>query len=159
MTWIVAMTKPNSEMIACDNLRRQGYTFYCPRFLSSSKGKIPTLRPLFPRYIFVQIEQQWFSISGTRGISHIIMGRDRPQVVDATIISTLKSREDQKGIYQLATPDKFKAGDKVKATSGPLEGVPLIYEGMTAHDRVRVLATLFGRQVYVNVDQNQLVAA
>jgi len=159
MPWIVAMTRPNNEQIACDNLRRQGYTFYCPRYWHSVKGKKSVLRPLFPRYIFVQIEQRWFSISGTRGISHIIMGANYPQVVDEVIISTLKSREDGKGAYQLATPDRFTRGDKVKVVSGPLEGVPLIYEGMSAHDRVRVLAQLFGREVYINVEQDQLVAA
>lgn len=160
MPWIVAVSKPNQEAIAGVHLQRQGFNFYYPRYLHRKNfNEKPTIRPLFPRYVFVEIEQMWRSLTGTRGISYILLGEDSPQTLPDPVIAGLKAREDTKGLYQLAEPPKFLKGERVKATEGPFQGLPLFYEGMTSHDRVRVLVEMLGRKCPVILDEEILAAA
>jgi transcriptional antiterminator RfaH len=159
MPWAVVVTKPNHEAIAASNLQRQGFSFYYPRFKSQKPGKPAVIRPLFPRYIFVMVEQLWRSLNGTRGVSYVLMGEGGPQIIPDRIIDTIKAREDEKGLFQLVAPPKFVTGAKVKASEGPLEGLELIYEGMVSEDRVKVLANLLGRSVVVTLEEKLLSAA
>lgn len=152
------MTRPNHEAIAGINLARQGYEYYCPRFATKQANKPTVIRPLFPRYIFILIDQFWSSILGTRGISRILLGDNGPATLPTTVITELKARE-QNGLVTLTTPPKFRPGDQVKAVSGPLTGHLLIYEGQSVHDRVRVLAELLGRKVVIELPEKSLIAA
>ena len=153
------MTKPNHEAIAATNLQRQGFLYYYPRFLMKKPGANPVVRPLFPRYMFVLIGQVWRSLGSTRGISYVLMGDSGPQLVPDSVVKQIKSREDKNGLYQLVAPPKFHSGETVKCDSGPLAGLPLIYEGMAGHERVKVLANLLGRAVAVTVEEKLLIAA
>jgi len=160
MRWVVVMTKPNCEAMATENLHQQGYGVYFPRFLSSGKNNVIFKKALFPRYIFASIEKSWYSIRGTRGVSHLIMADGGPAVIPASTIDTLKSREDENGFIVLGkikSPERFCKGDPVRAIEGPLTGLDLIYDGMSGHDRVKVLASLLGRQVQVTIEERVLV--
>lgn len=162
MPWAVVMAKPNCEGMAVVNLQRQGYDVYFPRFRFLSPKKTVVIKPLFPRYLFVSFEKVWYSIRGTRGVSHVLIADEGPATVPATVIDALRAREDLEGFIQLGkrTPiEKFDRGQSVKATEGPLVGLPLIYEGMTAKDRVKVLVEILGRKTLVTVKENSLVAA
>lgn len=158
MGWIVAVCRPNQEAIAEVNLTRQGYLHYCPKIQIKQPNKPTLIRPLFPRYIFIFIEQFWSSIMGTRGISRVLLGDNGPQSLPETIIKDLKRRELH-GYVQLTAPPRFTPGEQVKTNEGPLVGIPLIYESMSGSDRVKVLAELLGRKVIVEVPEKNLVAA
>lgn len=159
MAWACAVSKPNHEAIAAVNLQRQGFDYYYPRFKSQKRpSDSPVIRPLFPRYIFVHIENQWRSINGTRGISYVLLGEEGPLTVLDTIIKGIKGREVG-GLYQLVAPPMFQPGDTVKTTEGPLLGLPLIYEGMEGHERVRVLVDMFGQMSKATIEEKLLVAA
>lgn len=158
MPWVVAMCRPNHEAIAAVNLSRQGYVNYCPRFATKQVNKPTIIRPLFPRYIFIFIDKFWSSILGTRGISRLLIADNGPATIPTQVIDELKSREVH-GLVSLTTPPKFSPGDHVKTDSGPLVGHLLIYEGQSAHDRVRVLAELLGRKVIIELPEKSLIAA
>lgn len=158
--WVVVMTKPNCEGLAAENLLQQGYGCYYPKFQATIGPKV-VKRPLFPRYIFAYIDKIWYSIRGTRGVSHLLMGDGGPAVIPASVIEALRAREDSSGFIVLGkhkTPERFQKGAPVKATEGPLAGVDLIYDGMKDAERVKVLATLLGRQVPVTIDDRVLIA-
>ncbi len=152
------MTRPNHEAIAAVNLERQGYLSYCPKYATKQVKKPIVIRPLFPRYIFILIDQFWSSILGTRGISRVLLGDNGPAILPTHVIDELKSREVN-GLVSLTTPPKFHPGDPVKTLSGPLTGHLLIYEGQSVHERVRVLAELLGRKVVIELPEKSLVAA
>ena len=161
MPWVVVMTKPNSEAIATENLLQQGYGCYCPRFKEIGRNNIVLKKPLFPRYVFASIDKFWYSIRGTRGVSQILMQNAGPAIIPASTIEAIRSKEDGEGFIVLSnnkSPERFSKGDPVKATEGPLTGLDLIYQGMSSHDRVKVLASLLGRQVPVIINQDILVA-
>lgn len=159
MSWFVAMTKPNHEGIAAANLQRQGFHWYYPRYSHKKPGLAAVVRPLFPRYMFVKLETVWHSLRGTRGISYLLMGEHGPQLLPDTVIDTIQMREDKNGLYQLIAPPRFAKGAKVKTQEGPLAGLLLFYEGMSTHDRVKVLADLLGRSCVVEIEERLLTAA
>ncbi len=159
MPWFVAMTKPGHEGIAAVNLQRQGFVWYYPKYLHKKPGAKAVVRPLFPRYIFVKLETVWHSLCGTRGISYLLMGGHGPQLLPDPVIEAIQLREDKTGLYQLLAPPRFRKGSKVKASEGPLAGLLLFYEGMSSHDRVKVLADLLGRKCTVEIEERLLAAA
>lgn len=95
---------------------------------------------------------------GTRGISRVLLGDDGPARLPDECIKDLRAREHH-GLVQLTSPPKFLPGDRVKTETGPFVGHLLIYEGQSAHDRVKVLVNLLGRAVRIELDEKTLVAA
>lgn len=160
MPWVAVLTRPNQERIACANLARQGFEFYWPRFLQKRPHKTDLICSLFPRYVFVLIDKAWHSLTGTRGVSKVLLGTDGPLILPNKELDSLRRREGSNGLIQLSPPpSKFDIGASVKALEGPLAGHILIYDGMSSRDRCRVLATLLGGQVKVELDEKLLVAA
>jgi transcriptional antiterminator RfaH len=151
------MTKPNSEGIAEANLTRQGYIAYIPRFITKV-GKEIRIKPLFPRYIFISIQDRFHSINSTIGISYLIMNKDVPATVPDSVIDTLKAREDKRGLITLPEKGKFSQGENVKLVSGALSGYDGLYEGMSSTDRCRVLIELLGRKVIIEVSEGSISA-
>ncbi len=156
MRWILVVTKVNQEPIAAENLKRQGYEPYWPR-CKEVRLKKSYIRPLFPRYMFVGIDQYWHSIRGTRGVSHILMDNEGPQIVPEGIVKELRSREYH-GLVNLESPERFGKGTPVKATEGPLQGLPLLYDGLSSHERCFVLLEILGRKSRVELEEKILAA-
>lgn len=157
-TWVVAMTKPGCERTAAENLTRQGYTHYLPRYLSAKPGTKPRILCLFPRYIFIHVEEFWYSIKGTYGISKLLLVDGKPASVPASFITAMQARED-KGLIDLTPKERFRPGQEVRVADGPLAGYSLFYQGMTGPERVRVLMELLGRKVSVELNEKSLSAA
>lgn len=158
MYWSIAICKPANENRAVLNLERQGFISYLPKYMSRV-GKDVKVKILFPRYLFVQIEQQWHSINSTFGVSRIMLSQDsKPVVVSDKIISDLKMREDKSGLIALPETPKFRLGEKVRVVKGALMGYDAIFDGMKPHDRVRVLVELLGQTIPAELDEGDLAA-
>src|ERR1700733_391453 len=101
--WYVVQTQVNSEVKAAQNLVRQGYEIYLPRYMKRRRHarKIDFVaKPLFPRYLFVAVNkaaQRWRSIQSTFGVSHLVTNGNEPAIVPQAIVSSLRAREDAKG--------------------------------------------------------------
>ena len=157
MYWTVAQTKPNAERVAQLNLQRQQFLTYLPVF-AMKVGKVTKIKVLFPRYIFVQIEQQWHSINSTIGISRLILtNENKPAILSDKIIEGLKAREE-KGLIILEPKAKFKPGENVKIVNGPFSGYSALYQEMRDSERSRILIELLGRSVQIEVNENDLSA-
>lgn len=158
MNWCVAMTKPGAEGIAALNLHRQGYTTYLPKYVIKPPGRKPAIRCLFPRYIFIFVDQIWYSITGTVGVSRLLMTDGKPAVLAESIIRGLKDREHH-GLVSLTPKERFQHGASVKIADGSFSGYSLTYDGMTSAERVRVLIEMLGRKVPIELSEKALVAA
>lgn len=117
-----------------------------------------TSRPLFPRYLFVWIEEQWKSLLGTFGVTEIILVGDRPASVADNIIEGLKAREVEGHIVLpgSSSSPKFKPGQKVRIQSGIFAGQSGVYDGMATSDRERVLLDYLGRRTPVLIAEDHL---
>jgi transcriptional antiterminator RfaH len=163
--WYVVQTHVNAEAKAADNLGRQGFAVYLPRYLKrrSHARKVDLVaRPLFPRYLFVAIDlatQRWRSIQSTLGVSHLVGWSGKPASVEDGVINSLKAREDEGGFIKLVRRSVFSPGDKVRVVDGAFIDSFALVEGVSGHERVAILLDLLGRKVRVLVGADLIAAA
>ena len=89
--WYVVHTKPQREAVAYGNIVAQDFTAFLP--LGKEPGK--PARPLFPRYLFVEIarNQNWWPIMSTRGVSTILCPASGfPVPVPLDVMAELRDR-------------------------------------------------------------------
>jgi transcriptional antiterminator RfaH len=163
--WYVVQTQVNGEAKAAQNLARQGYEIYLPRYLKRRRHarKIDfTAKPLFPRYMFVAIDlatQRWRSIQSTFGVARLVTNGDDPATVPEGVVHALRAREDDKGFVRLDSRPAFAPGDKVRVLAGAFMDSAGLFSGLADHDRVSILLEMLGRKVRVLLDADMVAAA
>lgn len=159
--WIVAKTEPKKEKFVADNIERQGHEFYLPRIKRRISVKHIRLEPLFPSYIFCNIEESWRFLSGTFGVLYILMFGGKPGRIEDEFIENLRAQEDEHGFVQLPEMEDdppFDIGQPLRLRSGPFLGYIGLYDGQSARDRERVLLEIMGRTVPVYAKREDLEA-
>ena len=165
MRWYVVQTQVNGEARAAQNLLRQGYQIYLPRYLKRRRHarKVDfTAKPLFPRYMFVAIDMatpRWRSIQSTSGVSRLVTNGDDPATVSEGVVRALREREDDKGFVRLDNRPQFAPGDKVRVLTGAFIDSAGLFSGLADHDRVSILLDMLGRKVRVLLDADMVATA
>ena len=163
--WYVVQTQVNGEAKAVQDLSRQGYEAYLPRYLKRRRHarKVDfTAKPLFPRYMFVAIDmatQRWRSVQSTSGVSRLVTNGDEPAAVPDGVVSALKARQDANGFVKMDARPNFAPGDKVRVLAGAFMDNAGLFNGLADHDRVSILLNMLGRQVRVLLDADMVAAA
>jgi transcriptional antiterminator RfaH len=160
--WYVVHTQARQEARAEANLRRQGFEAWLPLIRHArrhARRVDSTLAPLFPRYIFVQLDltrQPWRSINGTFGVVRLLCNGDTPLVVPAGFVEEIMQRCDEAGTI-IGPPHPLVVGEPVKVAMGRfnLEG---LFETRSGQDRVVLLIKLLGREVRASVPLKGLAA-
>src|ERR1044071_3960483 len=99
ITWYAVYTRPHGETAALENLLRQGYCAYLPRYktrVRHARRLQSVLRPLFPRYLFAGIDRSsmpWRPILSTIGVTDVVRAGDEPYPVATDIVTTLQEQE------------------------------------------------------------------
>lgn len=162
--WYVVSTLPHQEGRAETNLRRQGYSTWLPRFQRSRRHARridTTLAPLFPGYLFVQLDldrDAWSSINGTYGVRQIISQNDRPARVPDDFIDALQNTLDQHGL--VGVPERWlQPGLKVRVLSGPFVDCFGTLVNLASRDRVGLLLSVLGREVAALVSRRAVAPA
>ncbi len=159
--WYLIYTKPKQEEVALLNLEQQNYTAYLPKVmgLKRKQGRsIKTVLPMFPRYLFIQLDDQtdnWGPIRSTIGVANMVrFGMDAARVPNE-LIDEIRAREDSDGV--VALPDKdFEKGQTVRITTGPFEGYEAVFSDRQAKNRVLVLLKIAENFVNVKLDQHEI---
>jgi len=161
--WYLLATKPREDERAQLHLENQGYRIFRPqvRKFRIKKGKqVPVEEPLFPRYIFIHLDEvvsNWSRIRSTRGVSQLVRFAEMPAIVPERVVKTLKSRCDEKGVIDLTeeTPHVYASGDEIEITDGSFRGITAIIKEQTGEDRVLLLLDLLGktRELELPLDQ------
>jgi transcriptional antiterminator RfaH len=163
--WLVAHTQPTKEEVARLNLLRQNFEVYIPRYkrLRRHARRVDTvLAPLFPRYLFINLDIQkdrWRSINGTKGICYLLLSEEKPALIPSTIIDQLKNQEDSEGVVSVATLYLFVKGQKVNINDGFFSGYTATFEKMADNDRVRLLLNFLGQEQELNVPLDAVESA
>ena len=161
--WYCAGFIKQKEALAVQHLERQDYTVFCPRLrktVSHARQKKSVLSPLFPGYLFIQLDidvQRWRPIDGTIGVTHLIKNGSRPTPVPWRFMEMLLSGADENGIVSFA--DSLQPGDQVRTIGGPLDGQIGTLLKLKDADRVVVLMSMLGGRVPVTVPRGQLIKA
>jgi transcriptional antiterminator RfaH len=157
MHWYLIYTKPRQEKCALQNLEQQGYQCYMP-LLPKEKLRQGALavsdEPLFPRYLFIRLAQDfmaksWSPIRSTKGVSRLVKFGAEPAKVDEGLINLLKKHD----FFVLNQPERlFSSGDRVRLTGGPFAGIEGVYQMEDGDRRVMVLIELMSKKVVLPVE-------
>ncbi len=96
--WYVIQSKPRQENRALEHLRRQGFTCYLPTLAVEklrNGRKIETHESLFPGYLFVELDDvndNWYPIKSTRGVSQFVRFNDRLLPLENEILAVIRAR-------------------------------------------------------------------
>jgi transcriptional antiterminator RfaH len=165
--WVVAVTAPQREKWASENVTRQGHEYYLPmckeRLIRGGKI-VDVAKPMFPRYLFVRVTVQWRFLTGTFGVIGIILDGETPAIVDDSIIERIKKSEGIDGVINLIAPEAPAEplpmpGANVLVTRGPMSGFVGQFIGKSGEDRVKILFMMFGRETKVDVGLNEFRVA
>lgn len=163
--WYLVYSKPRAETQARLNLTRQGFTTYLPlvRQTRRQRGRrVVRVEPLFPRYLFVQLDPQvdnWSPIRSTLGVSNLVRFGGEAVPVPDDLVEVLLARGDEQGIH-LLPPLEFTQGERVRVKEGPLMGYEGIFIARSARERVLLLLDIVGgAKGRVNVDASHVERA
>ena len=148
------MARPRQEARASDHLENQGFKVFYPRLLSyklKSGKQEKVLAPLFPRYLFVHLDEykdQWSTIRSTRGAIDLVRFSEYPAEVPETIVQSLQAFADESGIVDqtLSNPFIYAPGDRVEITQTSFKGLHAIIKEQDDKQRVILLISLLGKQ-------------
>jgi transcriptional antiterminator RfaH len=153
--WVVINTLPHREQIAVASLHRQDFDAYCPfvrRRRSHARRVDTVLRPLFPNYLFVRVDDQlahWRPILTTHGVRTIVRAGDDLSFIDDAFIANLKAREVDGAIVRPPTP--YRVGQQVQIAAGPFDRVIATIIDMDEKDRLVVLLDMMNRGIKVTI--------
>ena len=154
--WYLAQCKPNATHIAVRNLDNQGFASFLPLQEGTKrkgKGFHHQIRPLFPGYLFVQLDARegpWRKINSTRGIARLVRLGAEPSVVPDAIIAGLMARCNELGIIQDA--GTLVVGDRAQVTQGPFSGFIATIANIEANVRIYILLDIMGQATTVSID-------
>ena len=159
--WYVVRTKSRQELVALENLERQGYHCYLPK-IRLKKPSVSKLvlddEPMFPRYLYISVNPFFQSkgsapIRSTRGVHEMVRFGLEPAQINFEILRAIYERETAQ---RLQPEHPFKVGDRVKFVHGPFAGLESIYQTQSGEQRSMILLELLNRPLRVQVPTAQL---
>ncbi len=156
--WYLIQTKPRQELRAEENLRRQQFECWRPlrAVHTTGSGRSPRAEePLFPGYLFIRLDQvqdNWYPIRSTRGVSRIVGFGNGPTPVRDELVQALRQRlaSEQPG------PTRLQHGDRVRIEHESLSEIEAIFVSADGNDRSVILLKLLEREQKVSIANHLL---
>jgi transcriptional antiterminator RfaH len=157
--WFVLTSKPREEQRAADNLTAQGYSVFLPKVARIKKRqgiKSVALEPLFPSYLFIQLdtnEVNFNAIRSTRGVGSFVRFGLQPATIDKGIIDAIKqSIADDQPHKTLDELVNYHPGDAMEFTQGPFKGLQAIYQAKDGLARSILMVKMLGQESQMSVN-------
>jgi transcriptional antiterminator RfaH len=138
--WYLVYCKPREDERALENLERQGFQCYRP-VLAIEQRRVNRKRildrPLFPGYIFIQLDHvrdNWALIRSTRGVIHLVRFGDYPVRVADAVIDRIRIR-----LSSVEAEPYLKPGEHVRITEGAFSQLEAIFVANDGDQRVILL--------------------
>jgi transcriptional antiterminator RfaH len=153
--WYLIHTKIRQELRALSNLQSQGFNCFLP-LIEAEKIKrsslITVIEPLFPRYLFIQLEtdivgKSWSPIRSTLGVSQLVMFGNTPARLDENQMDLIQSHINNSKANRL----HFEAGQAVVITEGAFFGLHAVYQMSSGESRVIILLQLMSKMVKMSL--------
>ncbi|ERS11279.1 transcriptional regulator [Marinobacter sp. EN3] len=152
MTWYALQHKPAQGDRAVQHLQNQDIACFYPKIevekIKAGK-RTKKLEPLFPGYVFVNLEQtdpMWAKLRSTRGVLRIVSFANRPAPIDDEVIAHIKN-----SMEKVAEQGGIKPGQPIELDDGPFKGINAIFQAYDGEERAIVLITFMQKQQQVKV--------
>lgn len=110
--WACAIIKHGREKFAKKQLEARGVKVFFPR---AKLSRSPILKPLFPGYLFIELENQWTHARYCPGVIDLVMERSKPLECRKSEIERLIRLQGNEGFIDLSPPEfKPQPGDLVR---------------------------------------------
>ncbi|WP_379865440.1 transcription/translation regulatory transformer protein RfaH [Marinobacter sp. M5B] len=152
MTWYALQHKPSQGDRALTHLQNQGIACFYPKITVEKikAGKrTKKLEPLFPGYLFVNLEQtdpMWAKLRSTRGILRIVSFANKPAAISDDVIQHIED-----SLHTVAEQGGIKTGQAVDLEDGPFKGIGAIFQAYDGEERAIVLISFMQKQQMVKV--------
>ena len=152
MTWYALQHKPAQGDRALTHLQNQDIACFYPKITVEKirAGKrTKKLEPLFPGYLFVNLEQtdpMWAKLRSTRGVLRIVGFANKPAPISDDVIQHIKA-----SLESVAEQGGIKPGQAVQLNEGPFEGINAIFQAYDGEARAIVLINFMQKQQRVKV--------
>ena len=112
-------------------------------------------RKIFPGYVLVKMiltDDSWYVVRNTRGVTGFVGPGSKPVPLSEKEVAALGVDHGVK-----AAEADFKIGDRVKITTGPMEGFIGEVKAISSEDNtVDVSVSMFGRETLATLDISQV---
>jgi transcriptional antiterminator RfaH len=159
LLWYVLRTKPRCDFSTAEQLSREGFSVYCPRLKSPSPSNDTRYVPLFPGYLFLEVDMETRDAELPRQKAGILgwlrLGDDIP-TVPTGIISDIRQWVDEinKGAGVLQS---FRIGQKVRLIHGNLDSLGEVIEDTpSSNGQVQIVLNFLGRVITASVPWHKL---
>jgi len=145
--WYLVYTKPRQEKTARENLERQNYTVFLPQIWNKPKNRPRQSVPMFPRYLFIQLDQttdNWGPIRSTIGVISVVRFGMKPVAIPEAILGAIQARQDQTGIVEYIGHE-FGKGQRIRVKEGVFQGIEGLFLAKSGGERVAVLLDIMGQ--------------
>jgi transcriptional antiterminator RfaH len=163
--WYALHCKPNSEYQVVAILQQRGIESYLPEIEVLGASRIQRKKPLFPCYLFCQVDLKRVGLSKIQwipGLRRIVTFGGQPVPVPADVIDLVRYKldETQANRDPLEQKHRFKSGDLVRIKQGPFQDMIAIFDRPTSpSERVQVLLGILGGVTRVQVETDNLEEA
>jgi len=157
MTWYALQHKPGQGDRALTHLQNQDIACFYPKITVEKirAGKrTRKLEPLFPGYLFVNLEQTdpvWAKLRSTRGILRVVSFANKPAAIPDDVIKHIKD-----SLHAVAEQGGIKPGQAVDLEDGPFKGISAIFQAYDGEERAIVLISFMQKQQTVKVPLSTL---
>tara|TARA_R110002074_G_scaffold304679_2_gene475940 strand:- start:14117 stop:14596 length:480 start_codon:yes stop_codon:yes gene_type:complete len=152
MTWYALQHKPAQGDRALAHLQNQDIVCFYPKIqvekIKAGK-RIKKLEPLFPGYLFVNLEQTdpaWAKLRSTRGVIRVVSFANKAAAIADDVIRHVKDSLDS-----VTQQGGLKPGEAVQLGEGPFEGINAVFQAYDGEERAIVLISFMQKQQSVKV--------
>ncbi|MCR8913693.1 transcription/translation regulatory transformer protein RfaH [Marinobacter panjinensis] len=152
MTWYALQHKPAQGDRALAHLQNQDIACFYPKITVEKikAGKrTKKLEPLFPGYLFINLEQtdpMWSKLRSTRGVIRVVSFANKPAAISDDVIQHIKD-----SLHTVAEQGGIKSGQSVELEEGPFKGISAIFQTYDGEERAIVLINFMQKQQRVRV--------
>lgn len=164
INWYAVQAKSHNEARVLCHLTRSTIPAFLPLIEVIRRyryRRVVRLEPLFPSYLFVQLEsmehspRDWDAVRWAPGVKSILGPDGEPVPVPDPVIDAIKIRMGELGFVRPGL--RFGPNARVLVRHGPLAGLEAVFEQpLSGSGRVSVLMHLLGQQRRVQVDATDL---
>jgi transcriptional antiterminator RfaH len=142
--WFLAQTKPRAESEAQLNLERQGFSVclpMCQQSVRMTQGYRKQVMPMFPGYIFLQLNDvisSWYSVRSTRGVSRLVVFGEDPARISHDMVSLIQAQSAM-SLLDEKPQAGWRAGDRAEVFHGAFSGYEGVVQSVDSNERITLL--------------------
>lgn len=161
--WYALAVQPRKEQYVERQLIGRGYSAACPRFkkvVRHARKTKTVLAPLFPGYIFVEMDPElhsWRKVNWIPGSIGLLEIDNKPASLPRDFVEDIIFALDERGSVEFN--HSLKLRDQVIAVGGPFDALRGEVVGLTKDERVNVLLEALHRKVEMTLPRKAVILA